>query len=164
MANVNLKNKKKSDLTERVLEIKRVTRVVAGGKRLSFRAIVVVGNKNGKIGLGIGKGLDVAQAVEKAKRKAEKNLFTVPLKDGRTIAYEIEEKYNAAKIRIKPAKPNHGLIAGGSARIVLELAGIKDVSAKILGRTTNKLTNALATINALKKLEAIEEKNHLIFQ
>jgi len=157
MPNITLKNKKRRDLTERVLEIRRVARVVAGGKRLSFRAIVVVGNKKGKVGLGIGKGLDVAQAVEKAKRQAEKNAFEIYLKDNRTIPHEIEEKYNAAKIRLKPAKQNHGLIAGGSARIVLELAGVKDISAKILGRTTNKLTNALATINALKKLEKTEK-------
>ena len=135
-----------------MLEIKRVTRVVAGGKRMSFRATIVIGDKKGRVGLGIGKGLDVAASVEKAKRQAQKNLITVNLKDSRTIPHEIEEKYSAARIRLKPAKLNHGLIAGGSARTVLELAGVRDVSAKILGRTTNKLTNALATMNALRKL------------
>ncbi len=119
---------------------------------MSFRATIVIGDKKGRVGLGIGKGLDVAASVEKAKRQAQKNLITVNLKDSRTIPHEIEEKYSAARIRLKPAKLNHGLIAGGSARTVLELAGVRDVSAKILGRTTNKLTNALATMNALRKL------------
>ncbi len=145
--------KKPSEFQEKVLEIKRVTRVVAGGKRMSFRATIVIGDKKGRVGLGIGKGLDVAASVEKAKRQAQKNLIMVNLKDGRTITHEIEEKYSAARIRLKPAKLNHGLIAGGSARTVLELAGVRDVSAKILGRTTNKLTNALAAMNALRKLE-----------
>ncbi len=144
--------KKPSEFQEKVLEIKRVTRVVAGGKRMSFRATIVIGDKKGRVGLGIGKGLDVAASVEKAKRQAQKNLITVNLKNSRTIPHEIEEKYSAARIRLKPAKLNHGLIAGGSARTVLELAGVRDVSAKILGRTTNKLTNALATMNALRKL------------
>lgn len=143
--------KPKSEYQEKVLEIKRVTRVMAGGKRMSFRATIVLGDKKGKVGLGIGKGLDVASSVEKAKRQAQKNLITITLKEGRTVPHEIDEKYGAARIRIKPAKKNHGLIAGGSVRTVLELAGVKDVSAKILGRTTNKLTNAVAAIRALKR-------------
>ncbi|MCL4399859.1 30S ribosomal protein S5 [Patescibacteria group bacterium] len=149
---------KKSEFQEKVLEIKRVTRVMAGGKRMSFRATVILGDKKGKVGLGIGKGLDVAASVEKAKRQAQKNMITVNLKDKRTIPYEIEEKFDAARVRLKPAKKNHGLIAGGSVRTVLELAGIKDISAKILGRTTNKLTNALAAMKALNKLENVESK------
>ncbi len=149
---------KKSEYQEKVLEIKRVTRVMAGGKRMSFRATLILGDKKGKVGLGIGKGLDVAAAVEKAKRQAQKNLISVNLKDKRTIPHEIDEKYSAARIRLKPAKLNHGLIAGGPVRAVLELVGVKDISAKILGRTTNKLTNAMATIKALEKLEKMEEK------
>jgi len=160
MANFIQRKSKKSEFEEKVLEIKRVTRVTAGGKRLSFRAVVVIGNKKGKVGLGMGKGLDVAQAVEKAKKQAEKSVFEIELKDERTLPVEIEAKYSAAKIRLKPAKPNHGLIAGGAARIVLSLAGIKDVSAKILGRTTNRLTNALATIKALKKIKKTSESNN----
>jgi small subunit ribosomal protein S5 len=158
MATVKSKQKI-SEFLERVLEVRRVARVVAGGKRLSFRAIVVVGNKKGKVGIGIGKGLDVSVAVLKAKRQAEKNVFEVPLKDGRTIPYEVEGKYSSSYIRLKPAKPSHGLVAGGSVRIVLELAGVKDVTAKILGRTTSKLNNAMATIKALKNIEKIEEKS-----
>lgn len=144
---------KKDDLEEKVLEVRRVTRVMAGGKRFSFRAVVVTGNRRGKVGVGVAKGLDVAAAVEKAKRQAQKNLINIVLKDGRTIPYEIQAKYSAAVVKIKPASLGHGLIAGGAARTVLDLAGVKDVSAKILGRTTNKLTNALATLEALGKLK-----------
>lgn len=150
----NPRMKPKSEFREKVLEVRRVTRVMAGGKRFSFRATVVIGDGKGRVGVGIAKGLDVAAAVEKAKRQAQKNIFTVFLKDNRTVPHDVEAKYSAARVRIKPARVNHGLIAGGSARVVLEMAGIKDVSAKILGRTTNKLTNAMATIEALKKIMA----------
>ncbi len=144
---------KKSEFLEKVLDIRRVTRVVAGGKRFRFRATVVIGDEKGRVGVGLAKGADVSQAVEKSKRNALKNLITVKLKDNRTIPYEVEAKYSAARVRLKPAKAGHGLIAGGACRTVLELAGVKDVSAKILGRTSNKLTNALATIEALKQLK-----------
>jgi len=146
----NTAQQKKSEFDEKVLDIRRVTRVVAGGKRFRFRATVVVGDKKGRIGVGLAKGVDVAQAVEKSKRDALKNLVTIKLKDNRTIIYEVEAKYSAARVRLKPAKAGHGLIAGGACRVVLELAGVKDISAKILGRTSNKLTNALATMEALK--------------
>lgn len=139
----------KSEYRDKVLEIRRVTRVMAGGKRFSFRATVVLGDGKGKVGVGIAKGLDVAASVEKAKRQAQKNMMTIVLKDHRTIPYDVDAKYGAARVRIKPARPDHGLIAGGSARFVLELAGVKDVSAKILGRTSNKLSNAMATMAAL---------------
>lgn len=142
----------KSEFTEKVLDIRRVTRVVAGGKRFRFRATVAIGDEKGRVGVGLAKGADVAQAVEKGKRDALKNLINVKLKDSRTIYYEIDAKYGAARIRLKPAKAGHGLIAGGACRVVLELAGVKDISAKILSRTSNKLTNALATIEALKKI------------
>ncbi len=151
-----LKKKEEKEFKEKILEIKRVTRVVAGGKRFSFRATVVVGNLKGKVGIGISKGLDPAIAVEKAKRQAIKNVISVYLKDNRTVPYEVEAKYSAAKVRIKPAKEGHGLRAGGGMRVVLELAGFKDISAKQLGRTTNRLTNAMAALNALKKIKAEE--------
>jgi small subunit ribosomal protein S5 len=149
-----VKPKIKSEFQEKVLEVRRVTRVVAGGKRFSFRATVVVGDKKGRVGIGIAKGLDVAAAVSKAKRQGEKNIIHIPLKEHRTIPYDVEAKYSAARVRIKPAKSGHGLIAGGAAAAVLELAGIKDISAKIMSRTSNKLTNAMATIEALKKLKS----------
>ncbi|MCP6720391.1 MAG: 30S ribosomal protein S5 [Patescibacteria group bacterium] len=145
--------RQKSEFQEKVLEIRRVTRVVAGGKRFSFRATVIIGDQKGKLGLGIAKGLDVASAIQKAKTQARKNLVSVSLKDSRTIFYDTEAKYGAARVRLKPARLNHGLIAGGACRVVLELVGIKDISAKILGRTTNKIANARATIKALRQIK-----------
>ena len=144
----------KSEFQEKVLEVRRVTRVVAGGKRFSFRATIVIGNGAGKVGVGVAKGLDVAAAVGKAKRQGEKNMSFVRLKENRTVPFDVEAKYSAARVLLKPVNKDHGLIAGGAARAVLELAGVRDVSAKILGRTTNKLTNAMATIEALKKCKS----------
>ncbi len=144
-----------SSLKEKVLDLRRVTRVVAGGKRFKFRATVVVGDEKGKIGIGLGKGVDVAQAVGKAKLKATRNMMTVDLKDGHTIAHEVYAKYSAAKVLIKPAALGHGLRAGGAVRSVLALAGVRDATSKCLGRTPNKLTNAWATIEALKMLKPV---------
>lgn len=152
---------RKSEFSDRVLEVRRVTRVVAGGKRFSFRVTAVVGDFKGRVGVGVAKGLDVATAVAKAKRVAEKSVMKVLLKENRTIAHDVEAKYSAARVRLKPARRGNGLIAGGAARTVLELAGVKDISAKILGRTTNKLTNAMATIEALKKLKVREVKKEV---
>ncbi|MEK7464283.1 MAG: 30S ribosomal protein S5 [Patescibacteria group bacterium] len=146
-----------SEFREKTLEVSRVTRVMAGGKRFSFRATVVLGDMKGRVGLGIAKGLDVASAVEKAKKYAKKNMITFVLKDNRTIPYDVEAKYGAARVKLKPAKMNHGLIAGGSSRAVLEVGGVKDISAKILGRTTNKIANAMATIMALSKFKKKEK-------
>ena len=148
------KNLKRDDFNEKVLDMRRVTRVVAGGKRFRFRATVVIGDEKGKIGIGVAKGLDVAQAVAKGKTAAKKNIIRVGLKDGRTIAHEVYAKYSAAKVLVKPASSGHGLRAGGAIRSVLSLAGVKDATAKCLGRTSNKLTNAMATLEALKKLKA----------
>lgn len=144
--------KKPSEFKEKILDLRRVARVVKGGKRMSFRATLIVGDEKGRVGVGIGKGLDVADAVAKAKAKAQKNIMTVPLQ-GRTIPHEVEAKFSAAKVKLKPAKEGHGLRAGGAVRAVLSLAGIKDITAKCLGRTPNKLTNALAAIEALKNLK-----------
>ena len=130
-----------------------MTRVVAGGKRFRFRATLVLGDEKGRIGVGVAKGLDVQQAVAKAKVDAKKKMITVALKDGRTIAHEVLAKYSAARVLVKPASKGHGLRAGGAVRFVLSFAGIKDATAKCLGRTPNKLTNAMATIEALKKLK-----------
>jgi len=143
---------KKDDFKEKVIDLRRVTRVTKGGKRFRFRVTIVIGDEKGKVGVGIAKGADVQQAVQKAKLNAKKALITVPL-NGRTIMHEVDAKFSAAKVLVKPAKEGHGLIAGGAVRIVLSLAGIKDISAKCLGKTTNKLTNALATIEALKKIK-----------
>jgi small subunit ribosomal protein S5 len=144
---------RKEEFKERVLDMRRVTRVVAGGKRFRFRATLVLGDEKGRIGVGIAKGLDVQQAVAKAKVDAKKKMITISLKDGRTIAHEVLAKYSAAKVLLKPAGAGHGLRAGGAVRFVLAFAGVKDATAKCLGRTPNKLTNAMATIEALKKLK-----------
>lgn len=138
--------------------MRRVTRVVAGGKRFRFRATVVVGNGEGKVGIGVGKGLDVQQAIAKAKAKAGREMVFVTLFEKRTVAHESEAKYSAAKVRIKPAPIGHGLRAGSAVRSVLALAGVKDATAKVLGRTPNKLTNAWATIEALKALKSVKPK------
>lgn len=149
--------KRPSEYKEKIIDLRRVTRVVAGGKRMRFRATVVLGNEKGKVGVGIAKGSDVADAVNKAKRDAKKHLISVALRD-RTIPHEVEAKYSAARIRLKPARLGHGLRAGGAARSILSLAGIKDITAKVLGRTPNKLTNAMAAIEALKQLKASRVK------
>ncbi|MDO8466698.1 MAG: 30S ribosomal protein S5 [bacterium] len=139
-------------MKDKMLDLRRVTRVVAGGKRFRFRATIILGDEKGKVAVGVAKGLDVQSAISKAKHDAAKHIITVPLK-GRTIPHEVAAKFSAADVIIKPAKEGHGLRAGGAVRVVLSLAGIKDATAKCLGRTPNKLTNALATIEALKKLK-----------
>lgn len=148
----------KKEFQEKTIEVRRVTRVVAGGKRFSFRASVVIGDLRGRVGFGVAKGLDVAQAVQKAIVQAKKRMIFVSLKDNRTLPYDVDGKYGAAKVRLKPARASHGLIAGGPVRVVLELAGVRDVSAKILGSTTNKVNNAKATISALEKLKVSRNK------
>ena len=142
----------KEEFQDQVLDLRRVTRVVAGGKRFRFRATVVAGNQKGQVGVGIAKGADVAQAVAKAKIQAKKNIIVVPIKDG-TIPHEVLAKFSAARVLLRPAKPGHGLLAGGAVRSVLLLSGITDITAKCLGGTKNKLTNAMATIEALKKIK-----------
>lgn len=143
---------------DKVLDIRRVTRVTAGGKRFRFRATVIIGDGRGTVGAGIAKGADLAQAVEKAKTSARKHLIKIPLA-GTTIPHETMAKFSAAKVLLKPAEKGHGLVAGGAVRTVLSLAGVNDATAKCLGRTPNKLTNALATIEALKKLRS-EKPNY----
>lgn len=143
----------KEEFKEKVLDLRRVTRVVKGGKRFRFRATVVIGDERGRVAVGVGKGLDVQQSIAKAKTAAKKSILVLHLKNGRTIEHEVSAKYSAAKVLIKPAAEGHGLKAGGSVRFVLALAGVKDATAKVLGRTPNKLTNALAAIEALKQLK-----------
>jgi small subunit ribosomal protein S5 len=151
--NQHFTKKPKSEFKEKVLDLRRVTRVVAGGKRFRFRVTIALGDEKGRVGVGIAKGLDVQGAIGKAKVDARKNMITLNLKDGRTIPHEVEAKYSAAKVLIKPAAEGRGLKAGGAVRFVLSLAGVKDASAKCLGRTPNKLTNAMATIEALKTIK-----------
>jgi small subunit ribosomal protein S5 len=144
---------KKEEFDEKVVDLRRVTRVVAGGKRFRFRATVVIGDHKGRVGVGVAKGLDVASTVAKAKSDAKKELVHLLLVDGRTIPHEVTAKYSAARVIIKPAREGNGLKAGGAVRVVLGMAGIKDATAKCLGRTPNKLTNALAAMEALRALK-----------
>ncbi len=138
---------------QRIIDLTRVTRVVAGGKRLRFRVALAVGDRTGQVGLGIKKGSDVAVAIEKALREAKKNLIEVPIKDG-TIPCWIREKYKAAEVLLRPASSGRGVIAGGPVRAILELAGYRDVTAKMLG-SHNKIANARAVISALIKLKKL---------
>ena len=144
--------KPKDEFDSKLLDLARVTRVTGGGKRMSFRAVVVVGDRKGKIGLGLDKGKDVAQSIDKATRKAKKNLISVVIKDN-TIPHEVEAKFGPSLVLLKPQVKGRGLVAGGVVRVICDLAGIKDISSKIISRSKNKLNNARATIAALKKLK-----------
>lgn len=142
----------KEEFDSKLLDLARVTRVTSGGKRMRFRAVIIVGDRKGRIGLGLDKGRDVSQAVEKATRMAKKNVITIAIKEN-TIPHEVEAKFGPSRILIKPQMKGRGLVAGGVVRTICDLAGIKDISSKILSRSKNKLNNAKATIEALKKLK-----------
>ena len=154
MQNKNNDPKAKT-LEELVVEIKSVVKVNKGGRQRRFSATVVVGDRKGKVGLGMGKANEVPDAVKKAIQAANKNLIKVPLTDNRTIAHESYGVAGAAKVVLRPAAPGTGVIAGGAVRAVLELAGIQDILSKSLGsRTKNNMANA--TINALKQIKTPE--------
>lgn len=142
------REKPKKEFEELLLEVRRVTRVNTGGRQLSFRAIILVGNKKGKIGLGISKGADVSIAVRKATHEAYKNIKVVPITKSGSVPYMVSHKYKSAVIRIIPATAGTGLKAGSALRSVMELAGYTNILSKIMG-TNNKLNNALAAIQAL---------------
>ena len=142
-------DKPTSDLEDKVISINRVTKVVKGGRQFRFAATVVVGNRKGKVGIGLGKAKEMPDAVKKATQQATKNLINVELIDNRTISHEIIVKEGAVRVILKPAKEGTGVKAGGPVRDVLELAGVKDVLSKSLGSST-KVNMARATLNALK--------------
>lgn len=142
-----------SEFAEATLSIDRVTRVVKGGRRMRFRAIVVVGNRKGKVGLGTGKATEVQAAVKKAVSSAKRQMIIVPLRKG-TIPHQVEQKFKAARIRIMPAHQGTGIIAGGALRVILDHAGVKDCLSKRFG-SRNKLVNAQATMRALAKLKPV---------
>lgn len=146
----------KDEMEQRILEVARVTRVMAGGKRMNFRACVAIGDRKGSVAVGVGKGADVTMAVNKAVNRAKKDMVKVPTyKD--TIPHAITKKMGAALIMLKPAKAGRGVIAGGVTRIILELSGIKNVTSKALG-SNNKINNARCTIEALREIRTREPK------
>ena len=142
------KDKVKKEFDELLLEVRRVTRVTTGGRRMSFRATVLVGNRKGKIGVGTAKGADVTIAVSKASREAYKSIVEVPMTKANTVPYETTTKYKSCIVKLLPAKGGTGLKAGSAVRSVLELAGYENMLSKIIG-SNNKLNNAIVTIIAL---------------
>ncbi len=148
--------REKPEFEQKLVDLARVTRVTRGGKRLNFRALVVLGNKKGKIGYGIAKGKDVTIAVSKAVEQAKKIMFEIQIVNG-TITHEIREKFNAACVMLKPAPKGTGLKAGGAIRVVLDLAGIENVVGKMMG-SKNKINNVACTYQALKNLKKPKEK------
>jgi small subunit ribosomal protein S5 len=145
--------REKPEFDQEVLDVRRTARVVAGGRRFSFRATVAVGDGNGRIGLGVGKGTDVSMAVEKGAFRGKKRLFAIPLTASKTIPHAVFGKVSAGRIILKPAREGQGLRVGGPIRKIARLAGIRNLSGKILGRTVNALNNAQAAIAALKHLK-----------
>lgn len=139
-----------------IVDIARVTRVMAGGKRMRFRACVLVGNRKGKVGMAVAKGKDVALAVNKGVTRAKKNIVNVPIIN-ETIPHQIKHQFKAAEVLLKPAPKGSGIIAGGAVRSVLDLAGVSNVVAKIMG-SNNKINNVTVTLEALKKLKRVEKK------
>lgn len=140
------------EFESKVLDLSRVSRMTGGGRRMRFRAVVVAGDLKGRVGIGISKGADVAQAVEKATRDAKKHLVNV-YTINETIPHEVQAKFGAAVVLLKPQLKGRGLVAGGTVRVICHLAGVKNVSSKVLSRSMNKLSNAMATIKALKMLK-----------
>lgn len=150
--------KPKEEFEQRILDVARVTRVMAGGKRMNFRTCVALGDRAGRVGIGLGKGADVTMAVNKAVNRAKKNMILVPTVND-TIPHEVLGHTGASWIVFKPAKKGKGVIAGGVARVILELAGVKNVTSKTLGGN-NKLNNARCTIEALKSLRPVRNQKN----
>ncbi len=144
------------ELTEKVVSIKRVTKVVKGGRNFRFSALVVVGDGNGHVGAGVGKAAEIPEAIRKGKQDAEKNLIEVPIDENKSITHDFVGKFGSASVLIKRAPEGTGIIAGGPARAVIELAGIKNIRTKSLG-SNNKQNVVLAVIEGLKNLKTPEE-------
>jgi len=141
----------KSEFDQKIVSIRRVTRVVAGGRRFSFSVALVAGDRKGRVGVGIGKAGDTALAIDKAVKDAKKHMVTVKRTKNNSISHDVEAKYSSSVVAIRPSR-GRGLVAGGAVRTVLEYAGITDVTSKILTRSKNHLNNARATLNALSEL------------
>lgn len=149
----------KPEFDHKIVSLRRVTRVVAGGRRFSFSVCLVAGNRKGMVGVGQGKATDTPLAIEKAMRDAKKNMITVNMTKNMSIPHETEAKYAASIVKIMPA-PGKGMLAGSSVRTVLELAGLKDVGAKLMSRSKNSANNAYVAIKALQKLESTKLKKY----
>ncbi|NEO54259.1 MAG: 30S ribosomal protein S5 [Okeania sp. SIO3B5] len=152
----NRTKEKESEWQERVVQIRRVTKVVKGGKNLSFRAIVVIGNEKGQVGVGVGKAADVIGAVKKGVADGKKHIVEVPLTKSNSIPHPVNGVGGGAKVMMRPAAPGTGVIAGGAVRTVLELAGVQNILAKQLG-SNNPLNNARAAVNALSALRTLAD-------
>jgi small subunit ribosomal protein S5 len=152
---VRKQNETDSQWTEKVVQVRRVTKVVKGGKRLSFRVITIVGDGEGQVGVGVGKSSDVVGAIQKGMADARKNLIMVPIIDT-TIPHPVTSRFGSASVLVKPARQGTGVIAGGAVRIVLEAAGIKNATSKCLG-SKSPLNNARAAVQALQELRTLEQ-------
>lgn len=150
-------DRKKSEFDQKLLDIRRVTRVAAGGRRFSFSVAMVAGDRRGRVGVGIGKASDTALAIEKAFKSAKKNLITIPTTKEMSIPHDVKAKYCSSIVMLMPA-PGRGVIAGSSVRDVIELAGLKDINAKIISGSKNKMNNAQAAVKALSLLKGKPEK------
>lgn len=163
------RRREQKEFEEKVIEVDRVCRVTKGGQRIRFRVLVAIGNKKGKVGIGIGKAQEVAEAIKKAIKKAKKTLLNVPIIN-KSIVHEVRIKYGSALLMLKPAPEGTSIIAGGTVRSIIELVGIKNIVAKTFG-SANKINNAYATLLALKSLkskksilEKVKEETHEIKQ
>ena len=143
--------RERSEFAQKMIGLRRVTRVMAGGKRFNFSAALVIGDKKGRVGFGLGKAMDTQLAIEKATRAAKKNMITLNLTKNRSIPHNVEAKYCASVVEIRPSL-GRGLVAGSSVRAVLELAGVSDVTAKLMSRSKNPINNARVAIEALRKI------------
>ncbi len=153
----NRSERPRNEFEQKMLNIRRVARVATGGRRFSFSVAMVIGDKKGKVGVGLGKANDTSLAIDKALRNGKKNMITVNLTKTSSIAHEVNCKYSSARIVIRPA-PGRGVVAGSAVRNVLDLAGVKDVTAKILSGSKNKLNIARAAVEALSKLAPVKVK------
>ncbi len=151
------KDKTNDEIDSQLLDLARVGRMTAGGRRLRFRATVAAGDEAGQVGIGVAKANDAAQSIDKATRLAKKNMQRVTISEG-TVPHEVSAKYGAAEVLLKPQSAGRGLIAGGVVRRICQLAGIEDVSGKILGNTRNNINNARATLRALSRLQDTAEE------
>ena len=155
-------NQEEKEFEEKVVQVNRVSKKTKGGNRISFSVLTVVGDKKGRVGVGLGKAPDVVSGIKKGMKQARRRMIEVPMK-GTTIPHEVRIKRGAAKILLKPAPPGTGVKAGGSVRVVVEAAGIKDIVSKILG-SRNKINNVYATLEALQQLKSPKGKEKLVLR